>query len=88
MCIGRESNPGLADISDVFLGGGLLLATANFTTKPPMLCMKRRDQSMGLVRWRERSGGRRGCKHEMLYEEWRMCRGGDDLAAVLLRRIW
>jgi hypothetical protein len=32
-CIGRESNPGLADILD----RKSWMATANFTTKPPML---------------------------------------------------
>jgi hypothetical protein len=31
-CIGRESNPGLADIKE----DRLHMATANFTTKPPM----------------------------------------------------
>jgi hypothetical protein len=32
-CIGRESNPGLAESSEMLD----LMATANFTTKPPML---------------------------------------------------
>jgi hypothetical protein len=32
-CIGRESNPGLAELIDV---GIHQMATANFTTKPPM----------------------------------------------------
>ena len=32
-CIGRESNPGLAESSEMLA----LMATANFTTKPPML---------------------------------------------------
>jgi hypothetical protein len=32
-CIGRESNPGLADILNPM---DLEMATANFTTKPPM----------------------------------------------------
>jgi hypothetical protein len=41
-CIGRESNPGLAEsreVLDAQLRGYevLLMATANFTTKPPML---------------------------------------------------
>jgi hypothetical protein len=34
-CIGRESNPGLADIR--LLRKKHQMATANFTTKPPML---------------------------------------------------
>jgi hypothetical protein len=38
-CIGRESNPGLAEISEV---RRLRMATANFTTKPPMLFHRRR----------------------------------------------
>jgi hypothetical protein len=32
-CIGRESNPGLAESLEMMS----LMATANFTTKPPML---------------------------------------------------
>jgi hypothetical protein len=32
-CIGRESNPGLAESCEILS----LMATANFTTKPPML---------------------------------------------------
>ena len=32
-CIGRESNPGLAESLEMIS----LMATANFTTKPPML---------------------------------------------------
>ena len=32
-CIGRESNPGLAESREMIS----LMATANFTTKPPML---------------------------------------------------
>jgi len=35
-CIGRESNPGLAESLKTMS----LMATANFTTKPPMLFMK------------------------------------------------
>jgi hypothetical protein len=37
-CIGRESNPGLAESSEMIS----LMATANFTTKPPMLDGRRR----------------------------------------------
>jgi hypothetical protein len=36
-CIGRESNPGLAESSEI---GRSRMATANFTTKPPMLLME------------------------------------------------
>jgi len=35
-CIGRESNPGLAESSEMTS----LMATANFTTKPPMQLME------------------------------------------------
>ena len=42
-CIGRESNPGLAESLEMIS----LMATANFTTKPPML--DERESIMDLI---------------------------------------
>jgi hypothetical protein len=46
-CIGRESNPGLAESSEMLY----LMATANFTTKPPMLFDEGRGSCWACVTW-------------------------------------
>jgi hypothetical protein len=48
--------------------------------------MKHRGRCMALVDWLGLGGERRVCKHGKLCEEWRICRGGDGLVAVVLRR--
>ena len=52
-CIGRESNPGLADIWE--------MATANFTTKPPMLFLVNPTGELEYVAWF--ADEQTGCEH-------------------------
>jgi hypothetical protein len=71
-CIGRESNPGLADIR--LLQKKLQMATANFTTKPPMLdgsCPKLGFRELSiLVRVVENARGRTLRWDEVGQQEW------------------
>ena len=52
---GIEPGAGRNHLKSSLVKEGLRVATANFTTKPPMLCMKRRGCCMGLVGWLETS---------------------------------